>query len=135
MKYTLYTDGGSRGNPGPAGAAAILWKDHTLIGRWSKFLGKATNNQAEYEAIILGLQKAKDLGPKEIECFLDSNLIVNQLNRSYKIKDKDLIPLFVKVWNLSLSFKKVSFHYLPREKNKEADKLVNAIIDKHTSIC
>lgn len=130
MIYKVYCDGGARGNPGPAGAGVVIVTPDDQIKNYKKFLGKKTNNQAEYEALILGLQKVKNLGAKEIECYLDSELVVNQANRKFKIKNTDLAPLFVKVWNLTLGFKKVTFHYIPREQNKGADKLVNqAIID------
>lgn len=129
-KLQIFTDGGARGNPGPAGIGVVIWSGNNLVGRHSKFIGEATNNQAEYQAIIRGLEEAKKLGAKEVECFLDSELVVKQLNREYKVKDKDLAPLFIKVWNLSLGFQKIVFRHVPREQNKEADKLVNEAIDK-----
>lgn len=130
-KLQIYSDGGARGNPGPAGIGVVIWSGNDLVSRHSKYIGETTNNQAEYQAIILGLEQAKKIGAKEVECFLDSELVVRQLNREYKVKDKDLAPLFIKVWNLSLGFQKVTFHHIPREKNKEADKLVNEAIDRH----
>lgn len=147
MKLILYTDGGARSNPGPAGAGVVIkLEDSTksrsisggkksklkVIKSISKYLGVLTNNQAEYQALIIGLEEAKKLGATEIDCYLDSELIVKQLNREYKIKNHDLGPLFIKVWNLSQSFKKVNYYYIPREKNKEADKLVNQTIDQAT---
>ena len=132
QKAILHTDGGARGNPGPAGVGVVI-KYGGQSKKYKQFLGETTNNQAEYQALILGLQKAKALGIKEIQCFLDSELLVNQLNLKFKVKDKELAPLFVKVWNLQQDFKKVTFHYIPREKNKEADKLVNLAIDEATS--
>jgi ribonuclease HI len=130
-KIKIYTDGGARGNPGPAGAGAVI-KDEKgeTIKNFSRFLGEATNNQAEYQALILGLEKARDLGVKEIDCFLDSELLVNQLNHEFKVKDKDLAPLFIKVWNLSVGFRKVKYHHIFREDNREADRLVNEAIDR-----
>lgn len=128
-KFKLYTDGGARGNPGPAGIGYVIWQGNKLVDKGGKYIGEATNNQAEYQAIILGLQKAKELEIGELECFLDSELVVKQLNREYKVKDKDLAPFFVKVWNLSLEFKKISFSHVPRAMNKEADKMVNQAID------
>ena len=102
-KLKIYTDGGARGNPGPAGVGvAIFDEKENLIKTAKKYLGKATNNQAEYKALILALELAKKLGAEEVDCFLDSQLIVNQLNRKYKIKDHQLGSLFIKVWNLSL---------------------------------
>lgn len=122
----IYTDGGARGNPGPAaiGVHIIGVKDY------KEYIGEATNNQAEYKAVLLALKKAKELGAKEIKFYLDSELVVKQLNGEYKIKDKDLSKLFVRAWNLMLSFKKVYYFYVPREKNKQADKLVNEAFDE-----
>lgn len=129
-KIKIYTDGGARGNPGPAGCGVVIYdSQNKKIKEINKFIGKATNNQAEYNALILGLQKAKELKAEEVECFLDSQLVVEQLNHNYKIKNPDLGFLFIKVWNLSQFFKKISFFHIPREKNKEADKLVNEAID------
>ena len=127
-KAKLHTDGGARGNPGPAGIGAVLEIDGKSHG-YKKYIGEGTNNQAEYKALILGLEKAKEYGVEEIECLLDSELVVKQLNREYKVKDKDLAVLFVKVYNLSQQFKKITFKHIYREQNKEADKLVNEAID------
>jgi ribonuclease HI len=134
-KLIIYSDGGARGNPGPAAAGvAITDIQEKTIARISKYLGKMTNNQAEYHALILGLQKAKALGAKEVDCFLDSELLVRQLNHKYKIKDKDLVPLFIKIWNLTFDFKKIKFYYITRKRNKEADRLVNEALDKAIKI-
>lgn len=134
MKYeklTIYTDGGARGNPGPAGiGCAILDEQGNAVEEISKYIGEATNNQAEYQALIAGLAKAKELGAKQVEVFLDSELVVKQLNREYRVKDKDLAPLFVQAYNLTLGFKKVIFKHIRREKNELADKLVNSALDK-----
>ncbi|MFA5050552.1 MAG: ribonuclease HI family protein [Patescibacteria group bacterium] len=133
MKLILYTDGGARGNPGPAGAAGLIYDtDKKVIKKFAQFLGKATNNQAEYQALVLGLELAKKIKASEVDCYLDSLLVVEQMNQKWKIKNKELSVLFVKVWNLSQSFEKVNFYHIPREKNEEADKLVNGIIDKNT---
>jgi ribonuclease HI len=130
-KLIIYTDGGARNNPGPAGIGAVLLDEKgNEVDSISEYIGKATNNQAEYKAIIAGVKKAKDLDAEELECFLDSELVVKQLNREYRVKDKDLASLFVQVYNLSLSFKKISFNHIRREQNKEADRLVNLAIDK-----
>jgi ribonuclease HI len=130
-KLVIYTDGGARGNPGPAASAFVIYDDKKeLIEKGGKYLGKTTNNQAEYRAIILALGRAKDLGAKEIEFFLDSELAVKQLNREYKVRDPDLAPLFLKIWNLSIGFKKITYTHVSRERNKEADATVNEILDK-----
>jgi len=129
MKAILHTDGGARGNPGPAGIGAVV----EISGAkkfYKKFIGHATNNQAEYQAIILGLQKAKELGADEAECYLDSELVVKQLRREYKVKNQELAPLFIQVYNLTQSFKAVKFSHVFRESNKEADKLVNEALDE-----
>lgn len=131
MKLTIYTDGGARDNPGPAGAGVVIKSNGQIIKTIAKYLGVATNNQAEYQALILGLEAAKKLGAAEADCYSDSQLLVEQVNHRWKIKNHGLGPLFIKVWNLSQSFKKVNFYYIPREKNQEADKLVNEIIDKN----
>jgi ribonuclease HI len=130
-KLIIYTDGGARGNPGPAGIGVfILDEEKKIIGEFHKFIGHATNNQAEYQAVIFALEKAKELEAEYLDFYLDSELVVKQLNREYRVKDKDLAPLFVKVYNLTLGFKKVIFNHIRREMNKEADKLVNVAIDE-----
>lgn len=130
-KIIIYSDGGARGNPGPAGIGAVLLNDRReKLAEISEYLGSATNNQAEYWALIKALEKAKELGGRELEVFLDSELVVKQLKREYKVKNKDLAPLFLKAYNLSLSFSKISFTHVYREKNKEADRLVNQAIDQ-----
>lgn len=130
-KAIVYTDGGSRGNPGPAASGAVIIDENGKIKEYSQFLGEVTNNQAEYDGIILGLQKAKQLGFKEIEVRVDSELIGKQLLGKYKIKDKNLQPLFIKAWNLCLDFNKVDIKIIPREQNKEADRLVNKELDNN----
>lgn len=131
MKATIYSDGGARGNPGPAGIGAVIYdKNKQEIATISKFLGEATNNQAEYEALIAALKKAKELNIKELDVFLDSELIVKQVNREYKIKNKDLALLFIKVHNLSLSFDRINFKHVRREENKRADQLANEAMDR-----
>jgi len=129
-KIKLYTDGGARGNPGPAGIGAVLKNlQGNVAAEISEYIGETTNNQAEYRALIKGLEKAKALGVREVECYLDSELIVKQMRREYRVKDKGLAPLFVQVWNLTLGFKKVTFTHIPREMNREADQLVNEAVD------
>lgn len=130
MKLIIFTDGGARGNPGPA-AAGIVIKDpqEKIVSSFGEYLGEMTNNQAEYRALIFALEKAKELGASELQCFADSELMVKQLNYEYKMRNADLAPLFLKIHNLITGFKKISFIHIPREKNKEADKLVNQILD------
>lgn len=128
-KATIYTDGGARGNPGPAGIGVVLRCGNKQL-TFKKYIGEATNNQAEYQAVILGLEKAKELGAEEVDVFLDSELVQQQLNQKYKVKNQDLGVLFVKVWNLALSFKKIKYIHIYRTDNKLADKLVNEAIDE-----
>lgn len=137
---TIYTDGASRGNPGPAAAAAIFYRGGKIINKKSALLGEKTNNQAEYEALIMALKEAKKIlaspspgrsgKARTVSCFLDSELVVRQLNHKYKIKDEKIVPLFIKVWNLSLDFDVVKFSHIPREKNREADDMANRLLDE-----
>ena len=131
----IYADGGSRGNPGPA-AAGVVFTDESgrVLKEYSHYLGEATNNQAEYEAVIFALQKAKQLKFKNIEIRVDSELIGRQLLGEWKIKDPDLQPLFIKAWNLRLDYDNVDIKVIPREQNKAADKLVNIELDNHRKL-
>ncbi len=136
-KVRIYTDGGSRGNPGPAACAAVIKRmedgeEKENLGQVSEYLGKTTNNQAEYTAIIHGLQKAKALGAQEVEVVMDSELAVKQLNREYKVKDPGIAARFLEVWNIAQSFRRVTFRHIRREQNQEADALVNECLDNHT---
>ncbi len=129
MRATLHTDGGARGNPGPGGIGVVLdYQGKRLL--FKEFIGQATNNQAEYKAVILGLAEAKKLGAEEVDVFLDSELVQQQLSGLYKVKNQGLGSLFVQVWNLQQGFKKVKYVHIRREDNKEADKLVNQAIDE-----
>lgn len=156
MTVDIYTDGGARGNPGPAGIGVVILRGYvfpepssTAVGGvppvggrrvtddvlWEhgEYIGSTTNNQAEYRALIRGLEKAKELGAVEVRCFLDSELLVKQLNREYRVRDQGLAPLFMKAWNLAQSFQRISFTHIPREKNKRADALVNRALDARAS--
>lgn len=138
-KITIYTDGGSRGNPGPAGVGVWILSEGGLMGnlnkKYGKYIGKRTNNDAEYEALIFALKKTKKLLGKnktkqyELECFLDSELVVRQLNHQYRLKEERIQKYFIEIWNLMLDFKSVKFNHIPREKNKIADALVNEALD------
>jgi ribonuclease HI len=132
-KLIIYTDGGARGNPGPAGIGAIAKNDdNEIVFEISEFIGKTTNNQAEYRALVSAIKKAKQLKTEEVDFFLDSELVVKQLNREYKVKNKDLMPLFLEISNLRKQFKKITFSHVRREFNKEADKLANMAMDAGT---
>ena len=137
-KIIIYTDGGSRGNPGPAGAGAYITdEDGKVLKEASKFLGVKTNNWAEYEAVALGFAllkkifgsgKTKNL---KVEVRTDSKLIAEQLSGRYQIREETLFPQFIKVWNMLVKdFKNVTFTHIPREKNKEADRLANEAMDR-----
>lgn len=129
-KLKIYTDGGARGNPGPAAFGVVVEDlDGKMVGKFSKYLGETTNNQAEYQAVHFALEKAKEMRASEVEIFSDSELIVKQLNQDYKIKNEDLGKWFLKIWNLRQEIGKVSFTHIRREKNKKADKLVNEELD------
>lgn len=135
-KIVIYTDGGSRGNPGPAGTGVVIADANgKIIKEYSNFIGIKTNNEAEYEAIIFGLQKIKALLGKEkiknteIEIKTDSQLVARQLLGKYKIEEERLFPLFIKIWNLKINFGHIKFTEIPREKNKKADKLANEAMD------
>ena len=134
-KAIIYTDGGSRGNPGP-GALGVVITDESekILKEYSNYLGEVTNNQAEYEAVIFALAKAKQLKIKEIELRVDSELIGKQLLGQYKIKNPDLQPLFIKAWNLRLDYDKVDIKIIPREQNQKADKLVNRELDSRNKL-
>jgi ribonuclease HI len=130
MKIILNTDGGARGNPGPSGIGVVL-KDETgkLLKAQGEYIGIATNNEAEYKALILGLKLAQNLQALEILVRMDSELIVRQMQGVYKIKDEKLKKLAQEVFRLKSSFKNIVFVHVPREKNSEADALVNEAID------
>lgn len=131
---TFFTDGGARGNPGPAASGAYSPE----LGEFKLYLGTATNNQAEYTAIVLALEQAvayqaNHSSLQQIDFFMDSELAVKQLKREYKVRNPELQKLFLKVWNLTTKFQKVTFTHVRREKNKDADRLVNAAIDEALS--
>ena len=139
-KIIIYTDGGSRGNPGPAGMGVVIANEKgKMMKEYSGFLGVKTNNEAEYEAVIFGLKKIKALLGKEkiknteIEFRLDSELVSRQLEGFYKIENEKLAPLFLKIWNLKMDFGKIYFKHIPREQNREADRLANEAMDGNTS--
>ena len=92
-------------------------------------MGVETNNKGEYQALIAGLEEVKKMGAKTVRCFLDSELLVKQMRREYRVKDKDLQSLFIKVWNLAAAFKNVTFNHIAREQNKEADAEVNKALE------
>ena len=128
--FKLYTDGGSRGNPGNSAVAFLLFEESgKLVDFGAKFLGTATNNYAEYTALIQGLTLARKNSIKNLSCFLDSELVVKQLKGEYKISSSEIKSLSSKVIELKKDFTNIDFTHVPREENKFADKLVNLILD------
>ncbi len=144
-KITIYTDGGSRGNPGPAGIGGVISAVDSggqILKKYefSEYIGdNRTNNEAEYEALIYALdQVKKHFGKKQakqmkVECFLDSELVVKQLNHQYKLQDERIQKYFIVIWNMMLDYKNVKFVHVRRELNKEADALVNKVLDEQAS--
>jgi ribonuclease HI len=140
--YILFSDGGARGNPGPAGIGWILFDGEAqVVALESKYLGETTNNIAEYEALLDGLsyveklnsqaKRAKNKKISKIICHLDSELVVKQLSGEYKVKNSDLKDRYIEVKELILNLEEVKFKHVRREKNKLADKLVNISLDAY----
>ena len=135
-KITIFTDGGSRGNPGPSAIGIAFCNEKgEPFKKYSEYLGSATNNEAEYLAVIFALKKFKALFGKkiaegaEVQIKSDSELLVRQLNGQYKVLEEKISKLFLEIWNLKIDFKKIKFVLIPRKKNKEADRLVNECLD------
>lgn len=140
-KITIYTDGGSRGNPGKAAIGVVFCNEKgEVIKKFGEYLGdNLTNNEAEYQAVIFALKKFKALFGKviakvsEVEVRSDSELLVNQMNGKYKLENENIQKFFIEIWNLMIDFKGVKFKAIPRERNKEADAMVNEALDQNTS--
>ncbi|MDE2311873.1 MAG: ribonuclease HI family protein [Patescibacteria group bacterium] len=130
MKLIINTDGGARGNPGPAGIGVVI-RDESgqILARHNQYIGKTTNNVAEYRALILALAEAGKHDADELLVNMDSELIVRQMTGQYKIKEPTLQALAAEVLKLRRQFKNVAFRHVPREQNKDADLLVNQAID------
>jgi len=132
-KLLLYTDGGSRSNPGPAAMGMVLMNEaEKVLAQKGQFLGERTNNEAEYLALIWGMTEALAYSPEELVCHLDSELVVNQLNGFYRIRKPHLQPLARQAKALEKQLGEVSYVYVPREENALADSLVNEALDKCT---
>lgn len=123
MKAKLYCDGASRGNPGEAGIGCVIWLNSDKVIKISEYVGKTTNNVAEYKALIRGLEEVQNLGVEEIEIFSDSELLVRQISGIYKVKNKNLIELYGKAKELLSKLKSYKITHVNREKNSIADKL------------
>jgi len=136
-KIIVYTDGGSRGNPGKAAIGIVFCNEQEqIIKKFGEYLGdNLTNNDAEYQAMIFALKKFKAIFGKaiaqtsDVEVRADSELVVKQLNGEYRLQDPKIQQFFIEIWNLKFDFKSVKFKHIPREKNKEADRLVNEALD------
>ena len=131
-----FIDGGSRGNPGPSAIGVLICdKKKNVFKKYSQYLDETTNNEAEYQALIFALKKIKALYGKEkikkmeVEIKSDSELLIKQIRGEYKILEPKIQQLFLKAWNLKIDFKNIKFVLIPREKNREADKLVNEILN------
>jgi ribonuclease HI len=137
MKFIIFTDGGARGNPGPAGIGVVITNEAgVILGKHQQYIGKATNNVAEYKALILALSEVLkfttyNLQLTTLEVQMDSELIVRQMQGRYKIKDPTLQVLAGKVLTLIKNFHLVNFTHIPRAQNQEADTLVNSAIDAY----
>jgi ribonuclease HI len=127
-----YSDGGSRGNPGPAAFGYVIkTPDGESIAGHGEYVGETTNNQAEYKGILAAIRKARELGAETLEMRMDSELAVKQLNGEYKVKDAGLASIYMLIHNERIAFKKVTFTHVRREYNKEADAQVNKALDRH----
>ena len=130
-KVVVHVDGGARGNPGPAAAAAVATApDGTALGERSEYIGEATNNVAEYRAIQLGIELARELGASEVELVNDSQLVARQIGGEYKVKNKGLMPLFTQTMAALRGFDRWSVRDVRREQNERADQLVNEELDR-----
>lgn len=130
-ELTLYADGGSRGNPGPSASGFVLLDaSGDIILRKGVYLGVTTNNQAEYQSLKLGLTEAKRLQAQELLVYMDSQLVIKQMQGVYKVKNRDLWPIYTAIKDIVTTFKKVTFKHVPRELNKLADGAVNEALDE-----
>lgn len=131
MKAIIYTDGGSRGNPGEAGIGIVMENENgEIIREISQYIGKQTNNVAEYKALSRALEAALDMNLKEVICYLDSELVVKQIKGEYKVKNEGLIPLYSMIMPLINKFDRFDIQHVRREHNKKADALANLAMDK-----
>jgi ribonuclease HI len=130
-RIRVYSDGAARGNPGPAGAGAVLVEPNgRVVERLGKFLGVQTNNYAEYMGLLLGLKRAKEMGIQEVEVFADSELMIRQLGGRYQVKSPSLRPLYEEVLELLNEFRRFKLVHVPREMNAAADEMSNKAIDE-----
>lgn len=129
----IHTDGASRGNPGPAAIGVVIADpDGRVLVEFGEALAPTTNNVAEYTAVVRALERAAEFRPRRVQVMMDSQLVVRQLNGSYRVKHRDMLPLYRKVLELIQRFEQVSFEHVPREENVEADRLANQALDGGT---
>ncbi len=127
----VYSDGAARGNPGPAGAGAVLLDENgEVVAELGRFLGDQTNNVAEYEGLLLGLNRALELGATDLEVLADSQLVIRQLSGIYRVRNEGLRPLFEQAKRLLARFRHVELRHIPREMNGAADEMSNRAIDE-----
>ncbi len=129
---TVYTDGASRGNPGESGIGVVISKNNTTVKTIKTYLGKATNNQAEYAALIAALEAVLGLGKHKVRLYTDSQLMANQINGLWKVKHPDIKPLYKKAMTLIGQLPEFRIQYIPRELNTQADRLANQAIDEYS---
>jgi len=130
MEVIMFTDGGSRGNPGPAAIGVVIKnKSGETIQKIGKYIGESTNNDAEYKALLEGIGSLKEMKVKSVICFLDSELVVKQLNGLYKVKNANIKTLWKKIKELEKNFGSITYTHVKREKNYEADAIVNDVLD------
>lgn len=131
MHLIIRTDGGARGNPGPAGFGVVIEDEKgKVLEEHAKFLGTKTNNQAEYAGAIFGLQRAKELGATSATVYADSELLIKQANGEYKVKHPNIVPLFQDLFRAERAVGKVIYQHVRREQNKHADALSNKAMDE-----
>ncbi|MFA7309263.1 MAG: ribonuclease HI family protein [Patescibacteria group bacterium] len=131
MQYSLYTDGGSRGNPGPSALGFVIYNGDEVVEKKGEYLGVITNNQAEYTALVEGLRAARHHRISELSVCMDSELIIKQMKGEYRVKDSKLIPLFHLAKEIASEFDHVTYTHVRREKNTVADAMVNEALDHH----
>ncbi len=134
VRVRVEADGGSRGNPGPAGYGAVVWSPdrNSVLAESKSAIGRATNNVAEYRGLIAGLEAAEEVGATDVEVFMDSKLVVEQMSGRWRVKHPDLAPLHQQAGNLARKFHRVTYAWIPRAENSHADRLANEAMDAAT---
>jgi len=131
LSYQIYSDGASRGNPGPSGIGAVILKDGEVVHEIAKYIGEVTNNVAEYEALLEALDYCVKHKLSPVEILADSQLLIRQLCGQYKVKHENIKPLYQRARDYLVHLKVTGYQHVPREQNKHADKLANQGIDEH----